>query len=183
MALVPAANGVESIAAAQGIQIVDTGANRFTVGLDVDWESGLTTQIPDGDILGGITTTLIAGNTPLDYTGPYIFTVRYVAGAGPGAIVAGPDDRLVVEVTESDTGTSVLDIPIPIYNRSLADVIPQTFSGMAMLTTRPDITYNVYLIYYNVSNTMVIPTAAISFRMYSLTSLRGVEPAPLDARR
>jgi hypothetical protein len=87
---------------------------------------------------------------------------------------------------ELPQGKTAVAIPIPIYNRNIADIIPQAFTGMGLFENRVGDIVNTSLGYFNVSGTLTIPTAVIAYELYPLTSIEGpadAAPAPIRMAR
>jgi hypothetical protein len=180
MALVPAANGVESIAAAQGIRIVDTGANRFTVGLNARLEFGVMSDMLEGPWPAGFTEVILGEPQQFGFNGIYLVQIKTLAGLTiPGDIVAGPDDRIVAVLKRDDR--VVLIVPMKIYN-GVAVTHPQRQGVASMLATQDGAVYEVAIQVYNESGTFEPRGIQMSMEFIPLTSVQGpadAAPAPI----
>ena len=176
MALVPAANGVESIAAAEGIRIVDTGGNRFTIGLNVVQELSNQGDIFDAILPPGLTQFNFGAPIELNYAGPYLVTVALSLGSAAGEITAGPDDRIVFGI-QNPAGAKLISVPMKVYNRAAADPVSQLTSLSVVIGVDTDTLYQPVVQAYNVSGGLDAPNGLIAFNMAPLTSLQPNEPA------
>jgi hypothetical protein len=175
MALVPAANGVESISAAEGIRVTDIGANRFSIGLQVEPEVTLTSDLPAPPYANGLSQYNMGPAFSLQYQGIYLLTIAGIFGTEAGAIVAGPDDRLVVSLA-NEAGNKLVSVPIKVYNRDVADEVTQLSSATVMVGVDADSDVQAILQIYNVSNTLTMPASIISFNMIPLASSQPNDP-------
>lgn len=171
MALVPASNGVESIAAAEGIRIVDTGGNRFTVGLNVTQEIFRDADIFDTVLPAGISNFVFGPLIEFNYSGPYLVTVAMRLD-GSGEIIAGPDDRIVFALQDY-AGNLVISVPMKVYNRAPADAVPQLTSLSVVVAINRNFVYQPIIQAYNVSGQLDAPIGNIAFNMGPLTSIGG----------
>ena len=168
-------NGVESITAAEGIRVVDTGGNRYTVGLNVLGEIQFETDVLGGVWPAGISELNLGEPQQLQFNGPYLVNVRMSAGsvlAGP--MVAGPEDRIAVVLTQDDN--MVLSVPMKIYSGVAPDE-PQRMGIASVLMTQDEAAYQFTLQVYNISGTFEPRGIQITLQFIPLTSVQGPPPA------
>ena len=170
MALVPVANGVDNVVAAEGIRVVDTGGNLFKIGLNVGTELTLVGDLLAGAIAPGLLQQNLGDAFNPTYEGEYIVRVRCFLGLGPGAIVAGPDDRFCILLQEVVSGDIVSSVQIPIYNRAAGDAVPQLFNAIAKADISYANQYQAILSMYNPSGTLSIPAGELAFSLSPLCS-------------
>jgi hypothetical protein len=179
MALVPAANGVEAVIAAEGIRIVDTGGNRFRIGIDVQQEIATQSAVFVGPWPVGYSEQTITGDISLDYSGLYLFLTTLSAGLNVGPIVAGPDDRFCVSVKNmtDDTIEAGTQAVIKIYNRDPALNEVQAADSLGLFDADPEAVYRVLLQVYNVSGTLDTNGLQIRNLFTPLSSKQEGDPA------
>lgn len=171
MALVPNANGVEVIRAAEGISIVDIGANRFTVGLQIRNERIFSNSLDASAPPPGLTQFAIGPPSfSTIYEGPYILTLGVKVGQGAGAIVAGPDDRFVFLLRNLADNATLISVPIPIYNRAAEDVQSQGTSASPIVSLTFAENYYAMLLQYNTSGTLSYTQSVVAFTLTPLCS-------------
>lgn len=172
MALVPAANGVESIAALEGIRIVDIGGNRFTIGLNMDFEIDKASPPLVAPWPNGYIGRFFGSQFNLQYSGLYIFSVHIEI---PNAAVAGINDHLIVGFRDLTTGLTGGLIPIPIYTQAQSQVV--------RLCAIADIDnvghdYRMLVEGFNLSNTLSTPNIVVRASLLPLTCVDNSNPVP-----
>jgi hypothetical protein len=171
MSLPPTANGVESLTAVEGIRIVDTGGNRFTVGLNVIREIYRQSDIFNTVLPPGISNYAFGPLIEFNYSGLYLVTAA-MSLDGSGEIVAGPDDRIVFGLQDYE-GNIVVSIPMKVYNRPADDPVPQLTTFSVVVVIDRNFVYQPIIQAYNVSGQLDAPSGGIALNMAPLTSTGG----------
>ena len=171
MALVPAANGIDSLVADEGINVGDLGGGAFAVGLNVRILTSIVTGVIDDPWLNGYNTFDFGAPFATGFAGAMMVNVLAVSGLNPGQVIAGPDDRINVTIKKVADNVTVFSVPIKIYNRSGVDLVFQKFGGSSMFETTGEEALQAYLEIYNNSDNMECRGFQCILRLYPLSCL------------
>lgn len=177
MALVPAANGVESIAAEYGIRITDTGGNRMRIGVDLQTEYSRVTPARVIPWNAGYREYLFGEAFTLDFQGLYLFACAI--DIPPLTLtVAGPDDRIVVGIKNITDNVKLAGVPFKIYNQAVDIDVAQTGHGSAIMRGFEGKEYRICVEVFNMSGTLSTPNFIAAAQVIPLSSVQGDNPAP-----
>jgi hypothetical protein len=177
MALVAAANGVDSLIIGQGISIIDEGRGEFKIGLNVISETTDISVIFAAPYPLGVSDVILPPPFIPDYLGIYLLSVYFNVNTDEATpIIAGPDDRAVFCILDA-SDELVASIPFKIYNTP-AGGDAQVSILTSIVTVKAGESYNVVLRVYNMSGTLSAPDGNVAYSLFPLTSSRVAQEPP-----
>jgi hypothetical protein len=167
MALVAAANGVDSLIIGQGISIIDEGRGEFKIGLNVISETTDISVIFAAPYPLGVSDVILPPPFIPDYLGIYLLSVYFNVNT---------DDRAVFCILDA-SDELVASIPFKIYNTP-AGGDAQVSILTSIVTVKAGESYNVVLRVYNMSGTLSAPDGNVAYSLFPLTSSRVAQEPP-----
>ena len=172
MSFVASSNGIDSIAAAEGIAVRDLAGNRFSVGANLVVERVRSSPvILDPFPAGGPSIRYIGDGFTTQLSGLYLIEMEGTAGVLPGAMVAGPQDRIYMQFVDASGDNDILaSIPMKLYSRAAISDQVLSVDGAYAVQCVKGRTYRMAYSAFNMSETMVVSGFKFTMSMIPLTS-------------